>query len=151
VTATDGQTTGERTWLEYAALGAFVASWRMPWLDGVNGWLIFRAAMNPIVPYTGDSRVVPLELPEHLMYFLGSLTVFVFVGVFWAVEVVARRGLKIALDVAVLCLLINLYTLAKWSVDGTVGYLRGGYYASLLSWAFLATGAWYRQRRFEDS
>ena len=58
----------------------------MPWLYRVNGCLIFRAAMNPIVPYTGESRVVPLELPEHLMYFLGSLTVFVFVGVFWAVE-----------------------------------------------------------------
>jgi hypothetical protein len=132
--------------LELSALGAFIACWFLPVMDDINGWLAFRASMNPLWSYSGDSRVVGLELPEDLAFLLGALTNFVFVGVCAWLPFAARRGLRNAAIILAACFIIDSYSLTQIVISRDWTSLQPGYYAWLAAFGLLGTAAYRRMR-----
>jgi hypothetical protein len=131
---------------ELSAMAAFLACWFLPVIDDINGWLAFRASINPLWSYSGDSRAIGLELPDDLAFFLGSLTNFVFVGLYAWLPFAARRGLRNAVITLAVCFLIDSYSLTQIVISREWTSLGPGYYAWLAACGLLGAAAYRRMR-----
>jgi hypothetical protein len=118
----------------WTAAALFTASWFLPALEQVPGWMAFRYALSPPVPY-GEMHG-PGE-DDSIPQVMSALTNVVFVILFtlWAVKQSLRPGLFIRIALA--CFLLNLY----WPVQAWRGNalhdLRLGYYLWLASFLLL--------------
>lgn len=120
--------------LAWAAAAAFAASWFLPVLKDVPGWMAFRYALAPLVPFR-DAGSIGWE--DSAPQVLSALTnvVFVIVFVLWATRQSPRPGMFVRITLA--CFLINLYWLVTaWREDGLTDLLPG-YYVWLAAFALL--------------
>lgn len=125
--------------LMWLAAAAFAASWFLPVLDGMPGWMAFRYALAPLVPYrdTGASL-----WEDNVPRVLSALTNLMFVILFslWLARQMFRPGLFVRITLA--CVLLNLYWLVlAWRDRGGVDDLRLGYHVWLLSYLLLFAAA----------
>ena len=122
--------------LAWTAAALFVASWFLPVLDDVPGWMAFRYALAPLIPFR-DRDVDSLGWEDSAPQLMSALTNVVFVILFalWA----ARRSPRIGLFVriALVCFLLNLYWLVTAWRDDALGDLLAGYYVWLAAFALL--------------
>lgn len=118
----------------WTAGAAFVASWFMPVLEGVPGWMAFRYALSALVPY-GDAVELPWD--ESAPQAMSALTNVVFVILFalWVAKQTVRPGLFVRIALA--CFLLNLYWFVKALREHGINDLLVGYYVWLASFALL--------------
>jgi hypothetical protein len=122
--------------LAWAAAALFVASWFMPVLDDVPGWMAFRYALAPLIPFHGrDSESLGWE--DSVPQLMSALTNLVFVLLFalWATRQGPRPGLFVR--VALACLLLNLYWFVTAWRDHSLDDLLLGYYVWLAAFTLL--------------
>jgi hypothetical protein len=120
--------------LAWTAAALFIASWFLPVLEDVPGWMAFRMALAPIIPYH-DSPAPGWD--DAAPQAMSALTNVVFVILFglWATRQSPRSGLFVRIALA--CFLINLYWLVSaWRADG-LSDLLAGYYVWLAAFALL--------------
>jgi hypothetical protein len=120
--------------LAWTAAGAFAASWFLPVLVDVPGWMAFRYALAPLVPY-GDAG--SLAWDDSVPQVMSALTNIVFVILFalWVSQQAVRPGLFVRIAIA--CLLLNLYWLVKALREDGIRDLLIGYYVWLAAFALL--------------
>jgi len=109
----------------WASAAAFLASWFLPVLDGVPGWMAFRYALAPLVPYR-DAAALGFE--DSAPQVMSALTNLVFVLLFakGAIQRAIRPGLF--LRIALACFILNLYWFVKaWRESGLADLLYGYY------------------------
>jgi len=122
--------------LIWIATLAFLASWFLPALEGVPGWMAFRYALAPLVPFRGrDEGSVGWE--DSAPQLMSALTNVVFVLLFalWATRQSPRPGLFVR--VALACFLLNLYWFVTAWRDNALKDLLLGYYVWLAAFALL--------------
>ena len=113
---------------------AFATSWFMPVLEDVPGWMAFRYALAPLVPY-GD--VADVSWDDSIPHVLSALTNVAFVILFalWASKQAVRPGLFVRIAIA--CFVLNLYWfVTAWREHGVTDLLIG-YYVWLAAFALL--------------
>ena len=120
--------------LVWTAAAAFAASWFMPVLVDVPGWMAFRYALAPLVPFSdaGD-----LTWDDSVPQVLSALTNVVFLILFglWVAKQTVRPGLFVRISIA--CFVLNLYWFVKaWREDG-LNDLLIGYYVWMAAFALL--------------
>jgi hypothetical protein len=124
--------------LAWIAAGAFIASWFLPVIDDVPGWMAFRYALAPLVPYRNAATPAWDDSAPQVMSALTNV-VFVILFVLWAVKQSPRPGLFIRITLA--CVLLNLYwPVTAWREE-ELGSLLPGYYVWLGAFGLLATVA----------
>jgi hypothetical protein len=106
----------------------------MPVLDAVPGWMAFRYALAPLVPF-GDPGELTWE--DSIPHVLSALTnvVFVILWGLWAAKQTVRPGLFVRITLA--CFLLNLYWFVKASREHDLNDLLVGYYVWLAAFALL--------------
>jgi hypothetical protein len=120
--------------LAWTAAAAFAASWFLPVLDDVPGWMAFRYALAPLLPY---SAAGDLPWDDSVPQVLSALTNVVFVILFglWVAKQMVRPGLFVRIAIA--CFILNLYWFVRgWREDGLEDLLYG-YYVWLGAFALL--------------
>ena len=120
--------------LVWTASAAFAASWFLPVLEGVPGWMAFRYALAPLVPF---SLAADIAWDDSIPQVLSALTnvVFVILIALWAVKQPVRPGLFVRIAIA--CFVLNLYWFVRaWREQG-LGDLLVGYYLWLAAFALL--------------
>jgi hypothetical protein len=133
-------TTAPRTTdiLLWAAGLAFLASWFLPVLPQVPGWMAFRYALAPLVPFRDAAT---LAWDDNVPQVLSALTNLVFVILFalWLARQMFRPGLFVRIALA--CVLLNLYWFVRaWREKGLQDLLFG-YYVWLGAFALLLAAA----------
>jgi hypothetical protein len=124
--------------LAWIAAAAFVVSWFLPVIDDVPGWMAFRYALAPLVPYRNVGTSAWDDSAPQVMSALTNV-VFVILFVLWAVKQSPRPGLFVRITLA--CFLLNLYwPVSAWR-ENELGSLLPGYYLWLSAFALLATVA----------
>jgi hypothetical protein len=111
--------------LFWTAVLAFLVSWFLPALEDVPGWMAFRYALAPLVPYR-DAGNLPWE--DNVPQVLSALTnvVFVILAALWLTRQMFRPGMFVRLALA--CWLLNLYWFVKAAREGGLPDLLYGYY-----------------------
>jgi hypothetical protein len=120
--------------LAWLAAGVFLASWFLPVLEGVPGWMAFRYALSPLVPFR-DAGDVSWE--DSIPQVLSALTNVVFAVLFglWLARQMFRDGLFVRIALA--CVLVNLYWPVQAIRQDSLDDLHIGYYLWLLSFALM--------------
>lgn len=125
--------------LTWIAAAVFTASWFLPVLDDIPGWMAFRYALAPLVPYRSAGTAA---WDDNAIHVLSALTNVMFVVLFglWLARQMFRPGMYVRITLA--CLLLNLYwlVLALRDSHGPAG-LRVGYYLWLSAFALLFAAA----------
>jgi hypothetical protein len=113
---------------------AFAASWFLPVLVGVPGWMAFRYALAPLVPYSDAGK---FTWDDSIPQVLSALTNVVFVILFalWVARQRVRPGLLVRIALA--CFLLNLYWFVKAWRDHGLSDLLVGYYVWQAAFALL--------------
>ncbi|MEO8017108.1 MAG: hypothetical protein ABI769_04790 [Pseudomonadota bacterium] len=124
--------------LAWTAAAAFAASWFLPVLADVPGWMAFRYALAPLVPY-GDASTRTWD--DSVPQVMSALTNVVFVILFalWAFRLSPRPGMFVR--IALICFVLNLYWFVSAWRDHSVGDLLIGYYVWQVAFALLLTVA----------
>jgi membrane associated rhomboid family serine protease len=114
------------TILVWTASAAFVASWFMPVLVDVPGWMAFRYSLAPLIPYGGVGN---LSAEDSVPQVLSGLTnvVFIVMAALWITNQRMRAGLFVRISLA--CFLLNLYWPVKAIREGGLRDILFGYYA----------------------
>jgi hypothetical protein len=124
--------------LSWTAAALFIISWFLPVLHDVPGWMAFRYALAPIVPYHDAPATGWDDAAPQAMSALTNV-VFVILFVLWATKQSPRPGLFVRITLA--CFLINLYWFVNaWRENG-LGELLAGYYVWLAAFALLLAAA----------
>jgi hypothetical protein len=120
--------------LAWLAALAFVASWFLPVIENVPGWMAFRYALAPLVPFR-DAVTMPWD--DNVPQVLSALTNVMFVILFalWLAKQMFRPGLFVRIAIA--CLLLNLYWFVKAWRDDALADLLYGYYVWLFAFSLL--------------
>jgi hypothetical protein len=120
--------------LAWTAATLFVAAWFLPVLADVPGWMAFRFALAPIVPYH-DAPETPWD--DAAPQAMSALTnvVFVILFVLWATRQTPRPGMFVRMTLA--CFLINLYWFVNAWRENAVKELLAGYYVWVAAFALL--------------
>jgi hypothetical protein len=120
--------------LGWTAALAFAASWFLPVLVGVPGWMAFRYALAPLLPYHDSPVAAWVDAAPQVM---SALTNFVFVILFvlWQLKQSPRPGMFVRIALA--CLLLNLYWFVSAWRDHNLKDLLVGYYVWLAAFALL--------------
>jgi hypothetical protein len=126
------------TALAWTAAAAFAASWFLPVLADVPGWMAFRYALAPLIPYRDAGNMGFEDAAPQVMSALTNI-VFVLLFVLWAIRQSPRPGLFVRIAIA--CLLLDLYWFVKAARDGHVSDLLIGYYMWLGAFALLTAVA----------
>ena len=111
--------------LAWGAAVLFSASWFLPVLVGVPGWMAFRYALAPLVPFQ-DAGAIGWE--DSVPQVMSALTNVVFVILFglWATNQSPRPAMFVR--IALVCFLINLYWFVNaWRENGLKDLLAGYY------------------------
>ena len=122
--------------LAWTASALFLASWFLPVLTDVPGWMAFRYALAPLVPYRArDAGFIDWE--DSVPQIMSALTnvVFVILVALWASRQSPRPGMFVRIALA--CFLLNLYWLVKAIREHALGDLLVGYYVWLAAFALL--------------
>src|SRR5690348_5207519 len=103
--------------LVWTATAAFAASWFMPVLENVPGWMAFRYALAALLPY-GEIR--NLSADDSVPQILSALTnvVFVIMAALWLTHQRMRASLFVRISLA--CFLLNLYWPVKAIREGGI-------------------------------
>ena len=122
--------------LAWTAAVLFVASWFLPVLDEVPGWMAFRYALAPLIPFQGR-EAGSLAWEDTAPQLMSALTNLVFVLLFalWATRQGPRPGLFVR--VALACFLLNLYWFVTAWRDRALEDLLIGYYVWLAAFGLL--------------
>ena len=125
------------TVLAWAAAALFTASWFLPVLEDVPGWMAFRFALAPLVPYRHVGHVGDNGWEDAVPGVLSALTnvVFVILLVLWATRRSPRPGMFVRITLA--CFLLNLYWFVNVWRDHALNDLLFGYYVWLAAFALL--------------
>ncbi|HEX6638717.1 MAG TPA: hypothetical protein VF033_13750 [Steroidobacteraceae bacterium] len=121
--------------LAWASAATYLASWFLPVLDGVPGWMAFRYALAPLVPYR-DAGDVGWE--DGIPQVLSALTNVMFVILFglWLMKQMFRPGMFVRLALA--CVLLNLYWFVMaWRDPAGLSDLLYGYYVWMLAFVLM--------------
>ena len=120
--------------LVWTATVAFAASWFMPVLEDVPGWMAFRYALSPLLPYGGVGR---LSAEDSVPQVLSALTniVFVVMAVLWLTNQRMRTGTFVRISLA--CFLLNLYWPVRAIREGGLRDILAGYYVWEAAFALL--------------
>ena len=120
--------------LVWTAGAAFAASWFLPVLPDVPGWMAFRYALAPLVPYSDAGA---LAWDDSIPQVLSALTNLVFVILFalWVTKQNVRPGLLVRITLA--CFVLNLYWFVKAWRERGLNDLLVGYYVWLVAFALL--------------
>jgi len=121
--------------LAWTAAALFVASWFLPVLEGVPGWMAFRYALAPLVPFRDAAQSMAWE--DAVPHTLSALTnlVFAIVFVLWAIGQSPRPGMFVRITLA--CCLLNLYWFVSAWRDDSLEDLLSGYYAWLAAFTLM--------------
>jgi hypothetical protein len=122
--------------LAWTAAALFAASWFLPVLEDVPGWMAFRYALAPLVPFR-DHDAGSVGWEDSAPQLMSALTNLVFVLLFalWASRQSPRPGLFVR--VALACFLLNLYWFVTAWRDNALKDLLSGYYVWLAAFALL--------------
>jgi hypothetical protein len=120
--------------LGWTAAAAFLASWFLPVLEDVPGWMAFRYALAPLVPFRDAGAVAWEDSAPQVMSALTNV-VFVILFVLWQVGQAVRPGLFVRIAIA--CFVLNLYWFVTAWRDHSVGDLLVGYYVWLAAFGML--------------
>ena len=113
------------TALAWIAAALFVVSWFLPVLDGVPGWMAFRHALAPVVPYLDSPAPAWDDAAPQVMSALTNV-VFVILFALWVTRQSPRSGMFVRIALA--CFLINLYWfVSAWRENGLKELLVGYY------------------------
>jgi hypothetical protein len=124
--------------LAWTAAALFAASWFLPVLESVPGWMAFRYALAPLVPFRDAGAVGWEDSAPQVMSALTNV-VFVILFVLWATRQSPRAGMFVRIALA--CFLINLYWfVSAWREHGLQDLLAG-YYVWLAAFALLLSVA----------
>jgi hypothetical protein len=123
--------------LVWLAAGAFVASWFLPAMEGMPGWMAFRHALSPLAPFGLAGNLGDHAIPAVL----SALTNVMFVVLFalWLSRQMFRPGMFVRLALA--CVLLNLYWLVQAWREHELASLLAGYYVWLAAFALLLAAA----------
>jgi hypothetical protein len=121
-------------YLVWTAGAAFAASWFMPVLTDIPGWMAFRYALAPLVPY-GDAA--DLAWDDSVPQALSALSngVFIILFALWVTKQTVRPGLFVR--ITLVCFVLNLYWFVKAFRDHHLQDLLIGYYVWLAAFALL--------------
>ena len=111
--------------LSWSAAAAFLASWFLPVLPDVPGWMAFRYALAPLVPFRDAGQ---LAWDDNVPQVLSALTNVVFILLFalWLAKQMFRPGMFVRIALA--CVLLNLYWFVRaWREKGLQDLLFGYY------------------------
>jgi hypothetical protein len=116
--------------LVWAAAASWLASWFLPVLKDVPGWMAFRYALAPLIPFRDAGN---LAWDDHIPQVFSALTNLVFAVLLglWFSKQMFRAGLFVRITLA--CLLVNLYWLVKAWREGGLEELLYGYYLWLFA------------------
>jgi len=122
--------------LAWTASALFLASWFLPVLADVPGWMAFRYALAPLVPY-GQRDLGIIGWEDSVPQIMSALTnvVFVILMSLWASRQSPRPGMFVRIALA--CFLLNLYWLVKAAREHGLPDLMWGYYVWLAAFALL--------------
>jgi hypothetical protein len=123
------------TALAWSAAALFVAAWFLPVLEDVPGWMAFRYALAPLVPYLDADTLGFEDAAPQVMSALTNV-VFLILFVLWASRQSPRPGMFVRISLA--CFLINLYWFVKAWREGDLNDLLYGYYVWIAAFALLA-------------
>ena len=124
--------------LAWTAAALFTASWFLPVLEDVPGWMAFRYALSPLIPYRGLGETGWGDAAPQVMSALTNV-VFVILFVLWAIGQNPRPGMFVRIALA--CFLINLYWFVNIWRDDALEDLLFGYYAWMAAFALLLSVA----------
>ncbi len=120
--------------LAWAAAAAFAASWFLPVLEDVSGWMAFRYALAPLVPFRNAGEIAWQDAAPQVMSALTNV-VFVILFVLWATRQGPRPGMFVRITLA--CFVLNLYWFVNIWRDHALKDLLFGYYVWLAAFALL--------------
>ncbi len=106
----------------------------MPVLEHVPGWMAFRYALAPLVPYSSAGDIA---WEDSVPQVLSALTNVVFIILFglWLAKQSLRPGLFVRITLA--CFLLNLYWFVKATREQGLKDLLAGYYVWMAAFALL--------------
>ncbi len=119
--------------LAWLAATAFLTSWFLPVLDEVPGWMAFRYALAPLVPFRDAGNA---SWEDNVPQVLSALTNVMFVLLFglWLARQMFRPGMFVRITLA--CLLLNLYWFVlAWRDGQGLAELLYGYYVWMAAFA----------------
>ena len=130
--------TKRMTLMVWTASAAFAASWFMPVLEDVPGWMAFRYSLSPLIPYGGISN---LGADDSVPQVLSGLTnvVFIVMATLWITNQRMRAGLFVRISLA--CFLLNLYWPVKAIREGGLRDILFGYYVWEAAFALMLGAA----------
>jgi hypothetical protein len=120
--------------LAWSAAVLFLASWFLPALDAVPGWMAFRYALAPLVPFRDAGTIGWEDSAPQVMSALTNV-VFMILFALWATKQSPRSGMFVRIALA--CLLLNLYWFVKAWREGALDDLLWGYYVWLAAFGLL--------------
>jgi len=120
--------------LAWAAAAAFAASWFLPVLEDVSGWMAFRYALAPMVPFRNAGEIGWQDAAPQVMSALTNV-VFAILFVLWATRQSPRPGMFVRITLA--CFVLNLYWFVNIWRDHALKDLLIGYYVWLAAFALL--------------
>jgi len=131
----DAPLTKWMTVVVWTAAALFAASWFMPVLEDVPGWMAFRYALSPLVPYEAGAENLSAE--ESVPQILSALTnvVFVVMVALWVTNQRMRPATFVRIGLA--CFLLNLYWPVKAIREGGIRDILPGYYVWEAAFALL--------------
>jgi hypothetical protein len=125
--------------LVWLAVAAFLASWFLPVLDDVPGWMAFRYALAPMVPYRDAGGLAWEDNVPQVLSALTNVMFVILVGL-WLVKQMFRPGMFVRLALA--CVLLNLYWFVMaWRDSQGLSGLLYGYYVWMLAFVLLFVAA----------
>ncbi len=125
------------------AAACFLASWFLPALAEVPGWMAFRYALSPLWPY-GEPNNQGAE--DSIPQVASALTNAAFVVTF--IMVMSRKVRRPALffRFTIIFFVIDLYWFVMFMRDGSLHDLRIGYYVWLVAFALMVLIGWMLMR-----
>lgn len=121
--------------LAWLSAVAFAASWFLPVLDDVPGWMAFRYALAPLVPYRDAGHQA---WDDNVPQVLSALTNVMYVILFglWLAKQMFRPGMFVRL--ALVCVLLNLYWFVQaWRDNQGLADLLYGYYVWMAAFTLM--------------
>jgi hypothetical protein len=116
------------------ATAAFAASWFLPVLPDVPGWMAFRYALAPVIPYAAAGDLAMEDSIPHVLSALTNL-VFVILAALWLTGQRMRHGTFVRISLA--GFLLNLYWFVKAVREDGLRDLLIGYYVWELAFTLM--------------
>ena len=117
----------------------FLASWFLPVMKDVPGWMAFRYAFAPLWPYGPPGST---ETEDAIPQVASALTNVAFVIMFVMVLRGKVRRPSLLFRVSILCFVMNLYWFVELARDGSLKDLLAGYYVWMAAFVLMIFIAW---------